>query len=130
MTASLQSTAFVAKLLAPLPEGEEQVATPKFLRQVENDITMPWRKGMEHVDLAQARHTVNALEKRLGFTNSDEPALKTYRALIAAERRQCLIPAPTAKELRWKLRLVPSTIDTPEIVAVIAEDRARLGGTT
>ena len=95
MTASLQSTAFLAKLLAPLPEGEEQVSTPKYLRQVQNDITLPWRKGMEHVELAEARHTVSALERRLGIESSHLPSIITWRALVEAWRRQCLIPAPS-----------------------------------
>lgn len=126
-TSAHNISSFVDKLLAPLPDSEEQAATPKFMRQVENDITMPWRKGMEHYELAAARHTVSALEKRLGFTTSEEPGLKTYRALINAERVQCLIPAPTAKELRWKLRQDSRMLQEPEVQAVIAEDRKRFG---
>ena len=128
MTASLQSTAFLAKLLAPLPEGEEQVSTPKYQRQLQYDITLPWRKGMEHVELAEARHTVSALERRLGIESSHLPSIITWRALVEAWRRQCLIPAPTAKELRWKLRQSISAEDAPEVQAVIDADQKRFGG--
>lgn len=125
-TATTTTTTFINKLLAPLPEGEELARTPKFLRQLKNDTYRPWRTAMMHVDLAKSRHPAAALERQLGLVASEKPSLETYHALIVAQRRQCMILAPTVKELRWKMRLCASTRDTPEIKAVIAVDRKRL----
>lgn len=128
MATHMDISAFLTNLLAPLPEGEEPVDTPKFRKTMERDICEPWRHGMQYVDLAVARHQAAAIEHRLsGLDGIGDECHSAYVLRKEAERRQCLIPPPTAKELRWKLRSLAAISDCAEVKAAIAADRARLG---
>lgn len=114
---------FIAQLLAPLPADEEQVCSSSFIGHLRED----WNRGMDEVRYADAGHAHEAIGLRLKIIgHTEHVSLLMFRNLIEAQAEQCLIPAPTAKELRWKKRLLPSVIERPEVQAAIARDEARL----
>lgn len=119
---------FLEQLLAPIPDSEEQADTPAFRKRIERDKLMPWRKAMEVVEVAKARHTIAAITGRNSGDHLSAEILATWSRLVAAQRAQCLVPAPTMKEVRWKKRQLPSLIREPDIAAAIAADEARLQG--
>lgn len=137
----LAPSPFIAKLLAPIAAEEEQADTLEHGRAMRADARQALRKAeqrwiiaMDKVRVAEAAHTI----ARAAFESSGERyvtdatpfAIRAQRAWgdrILAEEAQCLIPAPTAKELRWKKRVVGHRSNLPEkVVAVIAADEARL----
>lgn len=120
------TSTFIAQLLAPLPEGEEQADTPSYRRQVERDITRPWDRAMLKVKLADARHTCLAISEQLGLiSKNSRDTLIAYKEWQEAISRQCLIPAPTEKQLRWKKRESKWTNPTADVLAAIAADERR-----
>ena len=127
---------FLAALLAPLPEGEEPVASKRFVADLRRDEARVWDKAMELVEIAKHCHALSALAVRRCNQHPASELLMTvnlenYAALCRAEQRQCLVPAPTLKELRWKRRRMGGwgKVDDPLAVnAAIAADEARLAG--
>lgn len=121
---ALSTSTFIAQLLAPLPEGEEQVMSPTYIRHLQQD----WSRAMRNVRFAEAEHLVSAIGSQLSIAGIKEHhSVYTFRNLREAQAEQCLVPAPTAKELRWKKRLDRSVLQRPEVAAAIARDEARLG---
>lgn len=97
--------ALAAKLLAPLPDGEERVASPRFLKRLENDRRIPWEAGLQALHEAEAAHTLAvARDRREKTTFLARYSLDSYKALVSARDAQCCIPAPSARETRWKAR--------------------------
>jgi hypothetical protein len=119
---------FFERLLAPIAESEEQPDTPAYRKRIERDMYMIWAKAMEAVEVAAAYHTIAAIAER---NSDDRLSTKCWDAFcrrIDAERAQCLIPAPTMKEVRWKKRCMADVIRETEVAAAIAADEARLQG--
>lgn len=123
-TKTLNAAAFTAKLLAPLPTEEVQSAA--FTR----DLTQDWNKGMEDVRYAEYGHFYEATGLRLGVVgHCRRVAAQMCKNWYEAQAEQCLIPAPTAKELRWKMRLPSHIRDREDVAAAITRDEARLAPT-
>lgn len=123
-TKPLNTDLFFAQLLAPLPEGEEQVMSPTYIRHLQQD----WSRAMRNVRFAEAEHLVSAIGSELSIAGIKEHhSVYTFRNLREAQAEQCLVPAPTAKELRWKKRLMRDILDRPEVAEAISRDEARLG---
>jgi hypothetical protein len=98
-TANLDLQSFIANILAPIPEGDEQADTPKFRSQIARDINRAWEEGKRR--LRDAKVLLEA-ERVKDFHS---PAERACLAQLHAETlRQCLLLAPTEKELRWKKR--------------------------
>ncbi|KQS48249.1 MULTISPECIES: hypothetical protein [unclassified Sphingomonas] len=139
-----RGSVFLQKLVAPLPEFEEQVATDDFLkqiardlRQIERDMKQVWRRSLENVEYAEALHRIAAIN----FRNSPEAAqhsfgqrslelTKAYKSVCEQRAAQCLIPAPTSAELRWKKRWAKNRTVPDEVIKAISSDEARLGTQT
>lgn len=119
---------FLEQLLAPIPDSEEQADTPAFRKRIERDRLMPWSKAMEAVKVAEARHTIASITARNSGEHLSAETLRTWRGLLDAQRAQCLVPAPTMKEVRWKKRRLPQIVREPDIAAAITADEARLQG--
>jgi hypothetical protein len=118
----LDYSKFMGALLAPLPNDSEPLESPEFIKHLLHD----WRRGMEEVQYAEAGHAHEAIGLRLGIVgHSDRVNLLMYKNWMDAEAEQCLIPAPTAKELRWKKRRMLAIQKRPEVAAAIARDEAR-----
>jgi hypothetical protein len=126
------TSAFMAKLLAPIPEDQEQADTKQFRAQVTRDMMRAWRQGMRLVEVAAAHHRIAAD----AFTRSGEASCwgpepagvgltVAYRALVSAQQDQCLIPAPTPVQLRWKQRHMRARQIPDRIAQAIAADLAR-----
>lgn len=130
------TTAFIDKLLAPLPEGEEPADSLRYRKQIERDLYHAWNAGMMRVELASARHMVAAREHQLDISRCDR-TWEAYKARMEAEQAQCLIPAPTAMELRWKKRAVkliaalsdpePADRDTADLLEFYRAEAKRRG---
>lgn len=128
---------FIARLLAPLPKGEEPVMTPWFRRVLESDKSAGWRRKMEDVEEAKASHTYVTIQLRRtsrkdrSWQNLSRMHSSAYSRWIKRLAEQCLIPAPTDKELRWKERWsrIISEECLSEVERAIALDRQRLRGT-
>jgi hypothetical protein len=85
-------SAFVAQLLAPLPQDVEQADDPKYLRVLRKDGAERWRHQMQQ--------TTRAKHARLAHENScSQEAEGPY---WDACDRQMRIPAPDLTALRWK----------------------------
>lgn len=120
---ALSTSSFIAQLLAPIPAHEEQVVSRSYTR----DLLQDWSKGMRAVKFAEAEHLVSAIGNELRIIGIKEHhSFATFRNLREAQAEQCLIPAPTVKELRWKKRLCRDVIERSEVAAAIARDEARL----
>ncbi len=120
-TKTLNIAVFTAKLVAPLPAAEVQSAD--FTR----DLAQDWNRGMEDVRYAEYGHFYEATGRRLGVVgHCQRVADQMCKNWQEAQAEQCLIPAPTAKELRWKKRLLSHIRDREEVAAAILRDEARL----
>lgn len=126
----LSRAKFMDALLAPLPADEEQVDTKDFQKHIERDMLVWWSQGMGQVEVAKARHTIAAIAFRNGDLKHHSPEglslLAAYQVWLALADEQCLIPAPTAKEMRWKLRHFKHRDRPSKVTAAIAADEARL----
>ena len=127
---------FMEKLLAPIPANEEPVDTPEFRKLIAGDMMRVWLAGMEHVRRAEAMHTIAAIDRKLsgepiGFGPKERANLAAFQGRCRVEEAQCLIPAPTAAELRWKKRVTKYRKVPQGVADAIAADEARLvGGAT
>lgn len=126
---------FMEKLLAPIPANEEPVDTPEFRRLIAGDMMRVWLAGMEYVRRAQAAHTYAAIDRNLsgepiGFGPKEQANLAAYQERCRVEAAQCLIPAPTAVELRWKKRVMKCRKIPQEVADAIAADEVRLADAT
>lgn len=123
---------FMAKLLAPLPVGEEPVDTKAFRREIERDLRAMWSAAFEYVRLAGAKHTATAAALQIARDpeGSDLHLANNvaFAARVDSERRMCFVPAPTMRELRWKKRSLANRPADQDVVAAIARDEARLTG--
>jgi hypothetical protein len=119
---------FMDRLLAPVTEGEEQPDTPAFRKLIERDMYKVWSRAMEAVQVAAAHHTIAAIAERNSGDGLSTKGWDAWARRLDAERAQCLVPAPTMKEVRWKKRLLPTLIRETEVAAAIAADEARLQG--
>ncbi len=123
---------FVAQLLAPIADSEEQADTKAYRKQIKSDMERAWNFGMERIRVAEALQVVAWEAFRLSgerYVSDPTPRAvavnKAFQALLAIELKQCLIPAPTAVQMRWKKRNVDARHQTDEIKAAIARDEAR-----
>jgi hypothetical protein len=145
MTELRAASAFIAKLLAPIAADEEQADTLEHARSLRADARAALRKanqlwiiGKQKVRVAEAAHLLaNAAFTASGERSISDPtpfAIKMQQAWqqrIVAEYAQCLIPAPSPVELRWKKRMIEHQRDVPAaVLAVIAADEARLNQAT
>lgn len=120
---------FVEKLLAPIPSNEEQADTPQFRKWLVQIEVGVWSRMMERVERAAAQHRVIALDLRDAGRNDPRhiDCLDAYRAYRTAVEAQCLIPAPTGKEARWKRRIMKGYQMPANVSAAIKADEERLG---
>jgi len=92
--------AFLARVFAAIPDGEEQADTRAFRKLLKLDMLSVWNAGMARVVQLEAAHRVLCLT-RCG------PDIRVAFQLLRIEiTRQCRIPAPTEKGLRWKKRQI------------------------
>lgn len=127
------ASAFIAQLLAPIPTAEEQADTKAFRKAILHDMHRAWSAGVVKIDLARAEQVVAMDEFRRGggrYHNDGSQAGRKVQGAIAKrlvlEHLQCLIPAPTAVQMRWKQRLTKHWRAVPaEIADAIASDAAR-----
>ena len=119
-----KSSAFIALVLGPIPETEEQADTAKFRKQVTADINRVWQAGKDRL-----KRTRLFLDAERAKSGESRVTLALVREFHKEALRQCLIPAPSEKELRWKKREVEWRNDLPEAVKeAIARDEKRFGG--
>lgn len=127
------SSAFIAQLLAPIPATEEQADTKAFRKAILHDMHRAWSAGVVKIEFAHAEQMVATDEfRRSGgrHTKDGSPAGMKVEAAIdkrmALGRAQCLIPAPTPVQMRWKQRHIKYWKEVPADVAdAIARDAAR-----
>jgi hypothetical protein len=104
---------FLAACLAPLSAGEQAAASKAFLRQLDQDKMLAWDAAAEQLRYEQALHTAAAIRSlQGGACNADQ--LACYEAWLqvkAAKRALCQVPAPTARELKFKLRHLAGEAD-------------------
>ena len=127
-----RGSVFLQKLVAPLPEFEEQAATPKFLKQIERDMKQVWRRHMENVEYAQALHRIAAINFRNNpdaksscWGTGSQELMDAYKAASEQCAAQCLIPAPTPAEMRWKKRWAKNRKVPDAVAEAISADEAR-----
>lgn len=119
---------FIAALLAPLAAGEEPVDTSAFRKSTLHALKIQWHARFDDVRAAEAVHTYHAIRLRQSGQGINNEVIEAVACRREIEAEMCLHPAPTATELRWKLRAVQRfNLDCPKIAAAIAADRARLG---
>jgi hypothetical protein len=117
--ASLDIQSFLANVLAPIPEGEEQADTPAFQKTIARDMNKAWQRGMDRIRPLQAAH-------RAAFLNPGSGDIFRLAAQIRDEvRRQYAIPSPTQKELQWKKREMWRLLKPDEVSGLIARDEKR-----
>ena len=122
------TSAFIAKLLAPIPAGEEQADTKKYWASLQRTEMAVWVRSMSRVKYFEAQHKmaalsiVNALDHKAHISNGD--AYRQYRMAI---ERQCLVAAPTAVEARWKRRMMKGHTMPQDVSDAIEADDARFG---
>lgn len=123
------TSAFIKKLLAPIPADEEQADTPKFRKWLVQIEVGVWARMMERVERAAAFHKLTALDLR--DAGRDDPrhqnCLAAFQAYRAAVEAQCLIPAPTEKEARWKRKIMKGYKMPSHVSDAIRADEERLG---
>ena len=120
------TSAFIAKLLAPIPVGEEQADTPKFRKWLIANEVAVWSKFMEKVDLAECLHRAAALSLRDAGRHDPrhQDCLLAYQAYRRAVEAQCLIAAPTPVQARWKRRMMKGYKISQEVSdAIMADDQ-------
>ena len=126
--------AFMSRLLAPLPADVEQVDTQEQRQLIEQDKRRIWGRGMERVRVAAAAQTITAFEMRSvrePMMGSGPKAIANRRAVAEWERTvfaQCLIPAPSPVEMRWKKRVTKHHSPPAEVLTAIAADERRFAG--
>ncbi|NOW44108.1 hypothetical protein FHW96_000235 [Novosphingobium sp. SG751A] len=120
------SSAFIAALLAPLPEGEEPAASKTWLRRLDTDARIMWQMGMEEVEHARAHCIVDDERLRRLKILRDSASFAVLGAWNAAIDRQCCIPAPGIMALRWKRRQLRFSKLSDAALAQIAADEARM----
>ncbi|MFB0875344.1 MULTISPECIES: hypothetical protein [unclassified Sphingobium] len=122
------TTAFIAKLLAPIPAHEEQADTPQFRKWLVQIDVAVWCRMMERVERAAALHKLIALNLRDAGRHDPRhtDCLEAYCAYRAAVEAQCLIPAPTEKEARWKRRVMKGHKIPAHVSAAMKADDERL----
>jgi hypothetical protein len=129
-TKTLNVAAFTAKLLAPLPAAETQVADKLHLRVISEDMQRVWDLGMAHVKLAHSMRDAAWYAFVIAGKRTSGPEYAAYCALMNAvgEKvgRQLMIPAPRMKELRWKRDAKIGWKLTAEGLAAIERDEVRL----
>jgi len=100
-----QISRFLAACLAPLPEGEKPADTPQFRRVLERDRFVAWDAAKEQVEYFAALHKAAAIRQR--HAKNDRLQIECFEAYARsaeAKRRLCLVPAPSAKEWKYKVR--------------------------
>ena len=122
------TSAFIAKLLAPIPSHEEQADTKKYWSGMARTEKAVWIRAMETVKYFEAQHKMAALSILNALDNptllSAGEACRQYRAAIEV---QCLVPAPTAVEARWKRRMMKGHTMPQDVSDAIEADDARFG---
>lgn len=129
-----QADAFMVKLLVPLPGADlSDTEIKKLERKAEADAQAKrkrnWMVGMQRITIIKARLAILMAESWL---DKDRGGLgvsfdEERDALHAACAMQCLIPAPTGSELRWKRSTYVFRFKaTDEILAAVANDERRL----
>jgi hypothetical protein len=122
---ALMSQSLIAAVLAPLPESEEQADTLKFRRQMRADLNKVREEGMRHV--RDARIFLDAERAANGCKTAKGEEL--LAALHAHSLRQCVLLAPSEKDLRWKHKNTKWRINLPDAVKeAIALDEKRFAG--
>lgn len=112
---------FRAKLLDPRPLAELMTA------DIRKDMAKAWRKGMRDLDYAKHGHFYEAIGFDTGIVGHTRAVRdQMWANYQAAMAEQALIPAPTATELRWKMRLMKHIRERADVTAAIAADEARL----
>jgi hypothetical protein len=75
MATKFDSSAFMAKLLAPLPADVEQLDTKAFRKEIERDMHVAWSAAFHHVRLAEAKHRATAAALHIARNpNLSDPA--------------------------------------------------------
>lgn len=132
---------FMEKLLAPLPEGEEQADTKEFRRELWKDRRNPfkrnWRRAQLQYWIAENSRRIAGLRCALSreFGEGDIGILKMEERRLLGEMKASvdalmLCPAPDIAGLRWKQKhrdLCGGRDERDERDAAIAADADRLG---
>ena len=111
------AAAFLRAVLAPLPKGEEPVASKTFMRELRAESEEFWRLGFQQIDaLEQALGDVQEMYWSCKRQNSEsgkaaaEAALRQHRSLVKEEQRiigaLMARPAPSWDAYVWKVRHV------------------------
>lgn len=98
------TTAFIAKCLAPLPAEEAQPSDKAFLRTLKADMQARWTSGMQRVHIAQ--HERNAMNLRRMIAQKEGIVFddcQYQRRYFEEVGRQMMIPAPGKAALNWKI---------------------------
>jgi hypothetical protein len=122
----LTAQAFIAKLLAPLPEGEEPVRSASFVRQIAKDLRPAWYAQLRQVRLAEARHKVTVYESMPDCGGGAGGT--SFKRYLHEVGKLMLAPCPTREQLRDKKALRKLGGGSPEWEAAILRDEARLLG--
>lgn len=116
--------AFLAVLMGPIPESEEQADTPEFRKQHQKDLLKIWEAGKARL------RTIGTLRKAECIKDWRSKEAQRLLTEYNAERwRQCLLMSPTEKELRWKKREAQEWRRPPDnVLQAIALDEKRFAG--
>lgn len=112
------TSAFIAKLLAPIPANEEQADTKRFLLDLRADMKKVWFGNMDLLTLSRAEYAYRAL------SHGDGGCAAAWSKFVALLDRQMLKPAHGRGELKWKITKRKIDGGRPEWDAAIARDEA------
>jgi hypothetical protein len=88
---------------------------------IAEDMNHAWAEGMRDVRAAEALHTYEANLFWRGVRSGEASMLLAHKLATEAKVRQCRIPAPTMKELRWKRKIIPRFLDAEARTAIAAD---------
>lgn len=128
------TTAFIDKLLAPLPENVEQVDDKRFNRALRDDAKHMWHMEKLKVEAARCYRDASNYLHIIAQSCAPEAVPEKRRAsedcheaYLAACDGLMMIPAPNIAALRWKEGCREFCGGCPEWEAQIAKDCLKLG---
>lgn len=122
---------FMAQLLAPIAQSEEQANCRKFMRQLETDRRLAWEAQQKEVDRVVRRRDASWANYRACEDQVRAKALLAAHHAVDGEWLRAMMalfltPAPSHREMRWK-RSVPYYMNQPGGKEAYARDEALLG---
>lgn len=112
------TSAFIAKLLAPIPANEVQADDRRFILDLRADMKKVWFGDADLLNLSRAEYAYRAL------SHGDGGVQAAWAKFVGLLNRQMLKPAHGRGELKWKIAKRKVDGGRPEWDAAIARDEA------